>query len=452
MQRLSRIGFASSSSSAVLSFVLAAGSAGCGSTGTNDDGSPGNDGGVSADGGDGHHADGGSTDTDPPTGLPDGVVAVPLLACVPLVYAADMGIGGQTFRVIVDTGSTSLGVAGAGCSNCSVAPLYTPGSTAVDQKKNATAQFGTGSWSGKIYEDVVGPTEATSVPVKLVSITSQTGFFQPGSSCGGKAYQGLLGLSQPASAVQGTNGFFDQYVAKKGVPDVFATQLCDTDGTLWLGGFDSAATTAPPQYVPFTNDVASTAYYAVNLQTITVGGTVVPIAAGQYNDSLVDTGSSVFLLGSTAYDKLAAAISATDGFKKVLGASGNWFASAAGQPKCAALKQSKADIDATLPPLTLTFAGGVTAQAVATESYLMPYPGAGYCNALISQPQSPSFPIASLMGAPILRSNVVIFDRAQKRLGLAPHKACPAARAQGMSEAVPTALGVKPRIGYPLSR
>jgi hypothetical protein len=29
------------------------------------------------------------------------------------------------------------------------------------------------------------------------------------------------------------------------------------------------------------------------------------------------------------------------------------------------------------------------------------------------------------MGAPILRSNVLIFDRAQKRLGIAPHTACP---------------------------
>jgi hypothetical protein len=39
--------------------------------------------------------------------------------------------------------------------------------------------------------------------------------------------------------------------------------------------------------------------------------------------------------------------------------------------------------------------------------------------------QGQDAPVAAIMGAPILRSNVLIFDRAQKRLGLAPHTACP---------------------------
>jgi hypothetical protein len=29
------------------------------------------------------------------------------------------------------------------------------------------------------------------------------------------------------------------------------------------------------------------------------------------------------------------------------------------------------------------------------------------------------------MGAPVLRSNVLVFDEGQKRLGFAPHTACP---------------------------
>ena len=35
------------------------------------------------------------------------------------------------------------------------------------------------------------------------------------------------------------------------------------------------------------------------------------------------------------------------------------------------------------------------------------------------------FPLASILGAPVLRSNVVIFDRAKKRIGFAPHAPCP---------------------------
>lgn len=451
--------FALGTSPTAFALALAAASFGCGGSTSDTGGAPFNTdgGGEPSDAGTGHEAgghvdDGGTNTVDSSVPLPEGVVAVPLHACVPLIYAADFGIGSQSFRLIVDTGSTSLGVAGSGCSNCNVSPLYSPGSTAVDQKKSANAQFGSGSWSGKVYEDSVGPTAATSVPVKIVSITSQNGFFQPGSTCGGKEYHGLLGLSQPASAVQGTNGFFDQYVATKGATDVFAHELCDDGGTLWLGGYDANATSGPPQWVPFTSDFASSAYYAVNLESITVEGTNIPIASGQYQDSIVDSGTSVFLLGSTAYDKLAAALQATAGFKKLLGSKADWFTAPAGQPSCANLSQSKAEIDATLPALTIRFAGGATAKAVATESYLMPYPGAGYCNSLISQPQSQQFPIASLMGAPILRSSVVIYDRAQKRVGFAPHKGCAEQGQQRRLPAPSAPVAVSPRIGYPLGR
>jgi hypothetical protein len=345
-----------------------------------------------------------------------------------MVYAADVAIGGaQTFRVVVDTGSTSLGIAGSGCASCGVQPLYAPGTSAVDQKQTATSQFGSGSWSGEIYQDSVAMKPASPVPVKLVSITNQSNFFQQGSTCGNAAYQGLLGMSQPAAAVKGTNGFFDQVVAGGGA-DIFATELCDDGGTLWLGGYDSAATTGAPQWVPYTSDLASSLYYAVDLETITVGTTAVPFVTGSFKDSVVDTGTSVFLVGQTAYDALSAALSADAGFKQVFGANAaDWFKLQQGNPACADLTQTKAQLDAALPPITMTFGAspGITVKALATESYLMPYPGMGWCNAMIPQAQSATgFPLASIMGAPILRSNVTIFDRANKRIGFAPHAAC----------------------------
>jgi hypothetical protein len=45
---------------------------------------------------------------------------------------------------------------------------------------------------------------------------------------------------------------------------------------------------------------------------------------------------------------------------------------------------------------------------------------------MTSRTPSASFQdIAAILGAPILRSNVVIFDRANHRVGFAPHTACP---------------------------
>ena len=88
--------------------------------------------------------------------MASGVVAVPLQMCLPLVPGASVSVGGSSFEMIVDTGSSSLGVAGQGCTNCNVTPVYQPGASAVDQKQTANSQFGSGSWSGESYRTPSG--------------------------------------------------------------------------------------------------------------------------------------------------------------------------------------------------------------------------------------------------------------------------------------------------------
>jgi hypothetical protein len=356
-----------------------------------------------------------------------GVEAVTLSSCIPTVYTAPVTLGGsQTFQMILDTGSTTLGVASKGCSCGSATPLYTPGGTATDQKQTASSQYGSGSWSGEVYQDSVSLGASPTAATKLVAIASQTNFFEP-LQCDSKSggMQGIVGFGPSAAAVAGTNGFFDAYVAAHQVPDVFATELCETTGTLWLGGFDSSATTAAPQYTP-SNDLFSQYYYTVNLASITVGGTSVPVASGQFTDSVVDTGTSVFLLGTTAYNALVAAIQADAKFQQAFGAS--FFPAANAQTQaCAGVSQTKAALDAALPALTLTFGStqAITVKASATESYLVDAGGGQWCSGIAGVDQSTSqFPLASIMGSPVLRSNVVIFDRAQKRIGFAPHAPC----------------------------
>jgi hypothetical protein len=304
--------------------------------------------------------------------------------------------------------------------------VYTPGPKAIDQKQTASSQFGSGSWSGEVYQDSVSLGSSQTAPMKLVAISSQTSFFEPlmcDSKSGGM--QGLVGFGPSAAAVMNTNGFFDQYVATNHVADVFATELCETTGTLWLGGFDPAAMMAPPQYTPLAADPSSTYYYTVNLDSVTVNGTSVSVVAGsQLPDSVVDTGTSAWILNTTAYGAVTAAIQSDAMFKQLFGAT--FFPAANSQtPACASLTQTKAQLDAALPVLTLTFGSnpGVSVKAVATESYLFNYGGA-WCSALLGLDQNTLGPLAGIMGSPVLRSNVVIFDRAQKRIGFAPHAPC----------------------------
>jgi hypothetical protein len=92
---------------------------------------------------------------------------------------------------------------------------------------------------------------------------------------------------------------------------------------------------------------------------------------------------------------------------------------------------------------------GVVVNAVATESYLMSY-GGEWCNALISAPQSQtSFPFAALIGAPGLKSSVIIFDRAKKQIGFAPHAACKTSARPVEPNLATPAVMPRPRIHIP---
>jgi hypothetical protein len=152
----------------------------------------------------------------------------------------------------------------------------------------------------------------------------------------------------------------------------------------------------------------------------------VPIATASAADSVVDTGTSAFLLQTAAYDALTAAIQSNAAFTQVFGAS--FFATQPGAAACATRTETKEALDAALPPLTLTFGSGpgVSVQAAPTESYLYPYREGTWCSSLATDPAVFSeVPLASILGSPVLRSNVVIFDRASARVGFAPHTACP---------------------------
>ena len=354
-------------------------------------------------------------------------------------------------------------------------PLYTPGSTSMNENQTITEEFGSGSLSGNVYQDSVAftalPTQ--SVPVKFASITSQTSFFQ-GITFASKTQTGVIGFdlalaAQPCGTttqpVTCTNGFFDQFTSTYStVANEFALQLCDTSGTLWLGGYDSAATTGAPQYTSFLTTGLDAYYYSVDFESITVAGVTTPVAvaSGQFTDSVLDSGTSVLLLGQTAFTNLTTAIASSSQFEQVVGADAggaNWFQpvqdpSDPTQSSVNCLSGTKADIDAALPALTFTFGSNpaITVQAAPTESYLAYTSQAGqtgYCVAIAGVAQgADTFPLAAIIGAPALKSSVVVFDRAHNQAGFAPHAACPGAQFKQVAEGL-TPMQMKRTIRAP---
>jgi len=220
-------------------------------------------------------------------------------------------------------------------------------------------------------------------------------------------------------------------VAAHSLPDVFATQLCEPGGTLWLGGYDPAHVTAPPQYTPYSTSMNSAYSYVVDMERVVVEGTSVDIPSPAYGDTLLDTGNNNFNLPPAAFTTVANIITASAGFGAAFGPmlggpdAGASFFSLTGS--CATTTMSKAELDAMLPSVTLVFGSSpsISVAAVATEAYLSPAGAGTWCPAMFPIVADDSYPFVASLGSPALRSNVVIFDRAHSRIGFAPHTPCP---------------------------
>ena len=388
----------------------------------------GNNGDIDAAGSGGPDGPHGTPDASPNTpdaAPPGGVAAIHLTSPDGLVYTAQLDIESQKFGVIVDTGSSTLAVAGSSCSGCTGAsPKYTPGSMATDLKMTASAQYGSGSWNGELFSDTLGFGAGTSsVKVSFASMTSQTGFFD-----GSNQFQGLMGLGPDALLTKGTTSYLDA-LAKTGMTDVEAFQLCDSGGgTMWLGGYDPAATSADPQYTPMSSQLP---YYAMTISSMKLGTTDVGFTS---SSAIADTGTSLFYTSSTVANNI---------LTQVNKATTLWTGAFTNQQGiyCGTAKSgvTATQIDAAMPPMTLTLPGATggsfTVSAPATRSYLLDVGSGMWCIGVTSDSSIPAgFALFGDMG---LRGFVTIFDRVHKQIGLAPEKGCAGQAFRAVEKPVP---------------
>jgi hypothetical protein len=375
-----------------------------------------------------------TTTTPPQSSLP----TVSLTGCASSGYVAPVTIGSQNFAVVVDSGSTTLGVGSTACAGCAgIAPLYTPGPGATAVGATASETFGdNSSFSGSIFRDDVS-LAGNSVPLAFVAIASQHQFFGP-ATCNfvnvPNTYQGLLGLGGTSLAVARTGSYFDTLESASPLGDAFAVQVCGEGGRLWLGGYDPAFVTAPPVFTP----AVDSPFYAVILEDIRIGGTSLGVSQATYSETLVDIGTTALVLPNAAFSALAAAAAANPVFRQNFGPA-SFFSGT----NCVLPSQglTKAQLDAMLPTLTLVVPSPtgqtVTIDLPATDSYLLQQNdtqgNAYYCSGI--EPAAGSPPM-TIIGANALHTLVTVFDRLNNQIGFAPQQGCPALGA--------TTLAVRP--------
>jgi hypothetical protein len=361
------------------------------------------------------------------SGQPDGgaLRAIPLTGCPLNFYFAPITVAGQSFTVIVDTGSTDMALALSSCTTCGVSPeLSAPAGTCSAQPEQSLG------WAGdECSETVSVGGEIPEVTMNMVGITTNTSFFtnddctqQPISNAP-TPYQGILGLGPPVLDTLG-QAADDAYVGalvSHGVADAFGLLLCSVGGRMWFGGYDPTFASGPPEYTPLTMAKG----WTISVSSVGLGST--NLGPGD-PETILDTGSQFYSIPKSSYD--AFIDHADPSFTTIFGSStlGAIFGSKACVSPSAG--QTQAQIDMALPPMTMTLpstgGGSFTLSLAATASYLVPAtPSAGgalqYCLAIKDSAETGNF---SILGGPLMRANITVFDVKGDRIGFAPQTFC----------------------------
>jgi hypothetical protein len=381
-------------------------------------------------GADGGGKNGGDADTNADGSIsPDGsvdsgnIVELDLTGCPQSGYNAPFSIGGSSFALTIDTGSSDIGVVSSSCTNCTgITPVYSPGSSATDQHATGGVSYSSGQgWTGEIWSDTFSPGAGLAPKTKLVAIASQSDDFFASASCGLGAipisYQGIAGFGVASSATSGVESPLTALTGA-GMPNIFSLALCGLGGKMWFGGFDASSASAAPIYTPLLSGF----YYNITVHDFSIGGTALGASIGEVD---LDSNTTELELPQTAYDSVKSAIGNDSVFAGHFGGT-SFFANGDCIAPLDEAPPTPDQLDADLPTFTIMLddgAGGSTPLTLkATSSYLEPIVVSGvtkYCPEV-----EPSGTSTAIIGSAFVREQVVVYDIAASRVGFAPYANC----------------------------
>jgi len=218
-----------------------------------------------------------------------------------------IGTPAQDFTTVFDTGSSNLWVDSSECKHiaCLIHHRYdsSKSKTYVKNGKPFAIQYGSGSLTGYLSEDVVG---IAGLTVKNQTFAEATDL--PGITFVVAKFDGILGFAFKSIAVDGVATVWDNIMAQGLVSEKSFAFFLSRDvnakegGELTLGGTDPSRYTGDFFDVPLTNET----YWEFAFDKIEVAGkTIVSNSRG-----IADTGTSLFAMPKAQATAFNAAIGA----------------------------------------------------------------------------------------------------------------------------------------------
>lgn len=216
-------------------------------------------------------------------------------------YVIEMNLGTppQRLQFLVDTGSANMAIAGPQCQDqhsnkCRIDNFFFPdkSSTAVSLNKPVETEYGKGAWSGIVYRDVISFPGGPTTIAEFAVINQEKDFFLKNS-----VNEGILGLAYRSLSADNVKPLYDQLVADKKVPNIFAMALCNGNGKLWLDEPDKGSYLKPIHWTR----VIHQAWYTVRMTGIDVAGHSLGLSPYSYPPAIVDSGTTDILLEPEIY-------------------------------------------------------------------------------------------------------------------------------------------------------
>ncbi|KAJ7068318.1 endopeptidase [Mycena amicta] len=234
---------------------------------------------------------------------------VPLSNFMNAQYFADITLGTppQSFKVVLDTGSSNLWVPSTQCSSiaCFLHTKY-DSKASSSHKANGSSfeiRYGTGSMEGFVSNDVLTIGDLSIPKQDFAEATKE-----PGLVFAFAKFDGILGLGYDTISVNGiTPPFYSMINAGLLESPVFSFRIGSSEedaGEAVFGGIDPDAYTGKINYVP----VRRKAYWEVELEKISFGDDELEL---ENTGAAIDTGTSLIALPTDIAEMLNAQIGAT---------------------------------------------------------------------------------------------------------------------------------------------
>lgn len=224
------------------------------------------------------------------------------------VMQMELGTPAQALDFLIDTGSANMAIAGPECQDahahaCNVEIYYNPKKSSTSQRigNPVETEYGKGSWSGEVYRDVVSFIGGPSILADFAVIKREKDFFLKNS-----VNEGILGLAYKSLSSRQVEPVFDQLVHDKKTPDAFTLSLCNGHGKFWLD-FPSDEEYHHPLH---WTRVIHRAWYTVRMTGIDVAGQSLGLSPYSYPPAIVDSGTTDILLEPEIYIAVIAMLKA----------------------------------------------------------------------------------------------------------------------------------------------